>query len=356
MPFRPSRRVLTALTAAALMTGGGLATDPVSAASGRTRTVSPGVDLTVTLASLRAGDTLLLAPGTYDSHTVRPVVHQGTAAAPITVRAADPANRPLIRGHLKLWGASYWHVSGLRIQTVDRLEDGLTMAGGRGWSVLGSEIWGARSTGAYSNVAIAYDNSPSRTGAPRDFVFANNCVHDAANVTSRPAPTDHNIYVNFAGTPRSGGRITRNVIFGAPHGAGIKLGNGGAPRARGPWGVTVTDNTIADGGYQVLMHGDVRRNVVVGNLFWHAKQMFKKLPKTTSIYAHDVVGPGNVFAHNYAYASSMVAYGKNMRSTVDNGIRPNPGITQVGSCDGYRPTQLRATAYGRYGSNRWPRW
>lgn len=367
---RPTPRLLAAVAAsAALAVGatGATALSPAAAATGSRIVVGPGADLQDALRDLRPGDTLLLRPGTYrqaaggsgkHAGVIRPALTPATASAPITVRALDPKHRPLILAHLKLWGPSYWKISSLRIQTVEPGQDGLTMAGGTGWSVTGSEIWGARKTGAYSNVAITSDTGPGSngTGAPRGFLFAENCVHDAANVLARSAPTDHNLYVNFQGDATSGGRIDRNVIYGSPHGAGIKLGFGGAPGARGPWGLRITDNTIADGGYQVLLHGDVRNNLVSGNLFYGATQKFTKLPKTTSVYLHDVVGTKNVFTHNYAYASSMVLYGKNAVAGGDNALRPNPVLNTRNSCAGYQPTAAKAKAYGQRGTNRWPRW
>ncbi len=45
------------------------------------------------LESAKAGDTVEIAPGTYQFRVM--LAQQGTAASPITIRAKDPANRPV---------------------------------------------------------------------------------------------------------------------------------------------------------------------------------------------------------------------------------------------------------------------
>lgn len=363
---RPVALASAAAASLALVAGTAAFSAPPAHAAARI-VVGPGVDLQDTLRDLRPGDTLLLRPGRYEQRAggagkragvIRPALTAATAGAPITVAALDPAHRPLIAAHLKLWGASHWRLDDLRIVTVAAGEDGLSMVGGDGWSVRHVEVSGARKTGAYSNVSIASDEGPGSTGtgAPRNFVFADNCIHDAANVISRGAPTDHNIYVNFHGDDSSGGLITHNTIYGSPHGAGIKLGYGGDPGALGPWGVKVVGNTIADGGYQVVLHGDVRNNSVTGNLFVGATQKFTKLPKTTAVYVHDVVGGGNVFSHNYAYDASMFSWGNRVSIGADNALRADPRVNAHDSCGGYKPRLAAAQAYGRFGTAAFATW
>jgi len=319
-------------------------------------TVRPGISgdrLEQVLSALEPGDTLRLAPGTYRTGMVLPNpatmavrtrLHLGTPTRRITVRAADPARRPLLLGELKLWGASYWVLDGLRVQGVDRGRDALFMGGGRGWVVRNSEFSGARWTGAYSNVAIASDLYGS--GAPKGFSFVGNCVHDAAR-TGR-GTTDHNVYVSFAGERGSGGLISRNIIFNHPRGAGIKLGNGGVLGARGPWGVKVTYNTIARGGRQVLMHGDVGDNLVARNILATSTQHFAGLAKTTTTYFNHVEGRGNRFVSNYATGASMFSFGANVSVSRDNALRADPGFTAA-RCDGFRTTNPAAAHFGRYG-------
>ncbi len=363
---RSSRALAAALATGALAVAGVVVPNaPLTEraeAAGRTYTVGPGADLRAAMIRLQPGDTLRLKPGTYRTGLVAPSpastriatsrkLHLGTASRRITVRAADPAHRPLVLGEIKLWGASYWTLDGLRVQAVDSGRDALYMGGGRGWVVRNSEFSGARRTGAYSNVTIGSDLYG--TGAPRGFTFAANCVHDAAR-TAR-SNTDHNIYVTFAGRSGSGGVITRNVIFGHPNGAGIKIGNGGAARAPGPWGVKVTYNTIAQGGRQIFLHGDVRGNQVARNLLATSTEPFHANPRTTTVYLNKVVGAGNAFGNNFASGASMFAFGAKARVGAENAVRANPRFTS-GGCGGFHPAYAKATAYGRYGSGALPRW
>ena len=363
---RPARRLGAALALSGLALGAltlpGAPTTARAAADGTTTTVGPGVDLRAALIALKPGDTLALLPGTYPTGMVSPPpasvavgadrkMSLGTAIARITVRAADPANRPLILGEIKLWAPSYWTLDGLRVQAVDATRDALYIGGGTGWVVRNSEFSGASATNAFSNVTISSDIYG--TGAPRGFTFTGNCVHDAGRSIRKT--TDHNIYVSFAGESGSGGTISRNVIYNHANGAGIKLGNGGVPGARGPWGVTVAYNTIAQGGRQVLLHGDVRNNTITRNLLSTSTQPFSTVNKTTSVYLNLVVGGGNVFANNYAASSTMFSFGKTARMNADNAVRTSPRFVGSG-CGGFRPTYAKAAAYGRYGSGALPTW
>ena len=365
LPHRSGRLLTSALAMGALAVASlAVPNAPLTSraqAAGSTNTVGPGTDLRVAMMALQPGDTLALLPGVYDTGMVAPTpattpvprvdakgtvkkMSVGTPTAPITVRAADPGNRPLIRGEIKLWGPSYWVLDGLRVQAVDAGKDALYIGGGSGWVVRNSEFFGASSTGAFSNVTISSDIYG--TGAPRAFAFTGNCVRDAGLTTRKG--TDHNIYVSFEGASGSGGVISRNTIFNHRNGAGIKLGNGGKPGARGPWGVKVVSNTIAQGGRQVLLHGDVRGNTVARNIFATSTQLLSGANKTTSVYLNLVVGGGNTFVNNYATSSTMFSFGKSARIGADNTVRANPRFAGVG-CDGFRPTFAKATAYGRYG-------
>jgi len=357
--LRPSRTLLPATLMSALAIGAVVAPQALlsepAAADGRTVTVGPsisGAALTDALERLRPGDTLALAPGTYRTGFVIPnpstsavleKMSPGLPGAPITVRAADPSRRPLLLGELKLWGPSYWVLDGLRVQAVDSGKDALFMGGGTGWTVRNSEFSGARQTGAYSNVSIGADIYGS--GAPRGFSFTGNCVHDAA--ASYRKNTDHNVYVNYPGTPGSGGVISRNVIFNHYNGVGIKIGNGGAVRAPGPWNVKVEYNTIAQGGRQILLHADVRNNTMTRNLLASSTEPFNTVNKTTSVYFNIVVGKGNTMINNYAAGSTMFSFGGNVALRGFNAVGSNPGFSS-GGCGGFKPTNPVAAGYGRY--------
>jgi hypothetical protein len=322
--------------------------------AGSVTVAGPGPDLSKAMAALHAGDTLQIAPGTYNQW-VRPLtVNPGSAGAPITITAQDPKNPPTIVGALTLVNAKYWNVSRLKIKGVQAGRSPLELWGGANWIVSGTEITGAATTKSYANVSIA--NTKGTTGTPpTGFRFSGNCVHDAANVHLN---ADHNIYVSFHGTSNAAGMIDHNLIFNAVNGAGIKLGDGGATNAPGPWGVQVKFNTIGNSGRQLLLHGNIGNNVIAGNLLAVAKTKFNASPKTTAIYVHDVTGTGNSYVHNYAYAASMISYdlqGK-LRNAGDNGIRPDAGARNVYSCSGWQTTNAKAAAYGRYGTAVFPKW
>ncbi len=313
--------------------------------------VSPGDDLQLAMSNLRAGDTLELQSGVYRTGLIRPVVHPGTATRPITIKAADPAHTPLILGEMLLTNADYWYVSGLRLQAVDHARASLAMWGGSHWKINNSEMFGARQTTSLANVVIR--NSPA--GPPRGFVFSGNCVHDAA--IADPG-MDHNMYVQFQGNNSAGGIIERNIIFGHPQGSGIKLGDGGVYAAPGPWHVMVRYNTIGRGGRQILLHGDVRNNSIRSNLFVYSTMPFTRSPKTTAMYMHDIVGRNNAYSNNYIFRASMVAFDpkKTVADLGGNGLRPDPLLTGLSSCVGWRTHLAAAAAYGRYGTGTLPRW
>ena len=361
----------------------GLGLSPAAAASdSRVITIDPQDDFTAIVATLHAGDTLSLLPGTYDIGLARfyagpfPAprhgnLNSGKPTAPITIRAADPTQRPLLHGLLSFQGADYLTLDGLRVQADLAGQPALRMTDGVGWVVQNSEFFGARQTYALANVEIGGGLNPSRRGQPAHFAFIRNAVHDASNAPRALYPdravnhTEHNLYLYFAGSSGSGGTVSRNVIWGHPNGEGIKIGSGGAYAAPGPWSVTVSYNTIADGGRQILLHGDVRYNVIKGNLLWRATQKFNTDPRTTQIYVHDVTGKGNLITHNYAYGSSMFMFDPGcpfapQRSIVASSFNilsaaksADPGLLSRNTVGGWRTTNAAASAYGRWGTGRW---
>ncbi len=322
-------------------------------------TVWNGADIESTLSRLCPGDTLQLPPGTFSTGYVRLVknsiyhggIRPGTAALPITVTAQDPANPPLLLGGLQFTGADYWRISNLRVQATVANLSALYMNNGIGWVVSGCEFFGARQTNAMANVVISGSG-----GQPSRFVFKGNRVHGAAKST-RADTTDHNIYVNFRGTTGSGGSIVRNVVWDTPHGAGIKLGNGGAYNALGPRNVVVALNTIATSGRQILLHGNVSYLRIYGNLFYRATQRFVADTRTTQVYVHDVTGIKNSIDYNYAYGSTLFTYDPKKRATylknrLSNLAAYNPQFTSVGTTVLFANNPA-AKPYGAYGTGLW---
>jgi hypothetical protein len=301
-------------------------------------------------AALRPGDTLVLGPGVYNAGYTRPNVRPGTAEAPIVVTASRPS-KTLIKGQLKLWDAHHWQLRNLRIRATVPGGDALYIGGGRNWVVSGGEFYGARSTGGYTNVGIG----TGYTSSPSGFRFTANCVHGAGR--TKRENQDHNVYVNFSGSGRTGGSIDRNIIFDHPNGAGVKLGFGGVEGARGPWGVRVVQNTVASGGRQILLHGNVRNNVIQGNLLAFSTKHFQKLAKTTAIYSNMITTRTNRYAHNYVYSASMVNWDLNaaLVDAGDNRLRADPRFASRTACTAWRTRAAGARPYGRYGTGRFPR-
>ncbi len=351
---RPARRAWTfrrprsfAVVAALAVLGGllGAGVGPASAAT--VTVVHPGANLITAISALRAGDTLQLAAGTYSQAYMRITMAAGTAAAPITVTAQDPAHPPLILGGLELYSPTYVAIRHLRIQGTFAGLAGLNMVGGTGWIVDSTEVWGAQQTLSLANVVIGGSG-----GYPRNFTFSQNCVHDAANSTN-PDQVDHNVYVTFPGSTTTSGTITRNIMWDAPHGENIKIGNGGLDGALGAWNVRVSNNTLVTGGRQLLLHANVRNTTVIGNLFYDATQGFVASPKTTQVYIHDVIGTGNTFSYNYSAAATMFIYDPKSVVTlgVGNVTGANPAFTGVNTCAGWKQTLAAALPYGRWGTS-----
>jgi len=123
---------------------------------------------------------------------------------------------------------------------------------------------------------------------------------------------------------------------------------------RGPWNLRVTSNTVSNGGRQILLHGNVRGNVISGNLLAFSTKKFQKLPKTTAIYANMLTTKTNRITHNYVYASSFVAWDPDKRlvNAGDNRLRANPVFNGMGTCSAYQAKSGSAQAYGRYGTGR----
>jgi hypothetical protein len=364
-------RLVASLAALAVVTLPVVAAAPAQAALGtcgpepvvttfQQATSSVGTDLESALSRLCPGDTLQLPPGTYATGYVRLVknsiyhggIRPGTAAKPITVTSQDPANPALIQGGLQFTGADYWRITNLRLQATVANMSALYMNNGVGWTVSGNEMWGARQTNSMANVVIA-----GSKGQPSGFLFSYNRVHDAAYST-RADTTDHNIYVSFQGATGSGGIITRNTIWNTPHGAAIKLGNGGAYNALGPWGVAVTMNTFVNNGRHLLLHGNVSNNRFWGNLFYHATQRFVSDSRTTGIYIHDVTGTRNTFSYNYGFWATMFTYDPKKRGTYGttnkqyNDAAHNPTLYS-GSGKVFYPNNRLAQPYGAYGTRIW---
>ena len=87
-------------------------------------------ELRQALAKATPGTQLQLAPGDYDGFTAHDL--QGTAPAPIVVRAADPRRPPVVRGGIQLSDCAHFELDGLHVEGAPQnglnLDDGGTFA------------------------------------------------------------------------------------------------------------------------------------------------------------------------------------------------------------------------------------
>ncbi len=312
--------------------------------SARTRHIAPGQDLKGALETLRAGDTLILDPGTYAVGGISPRLARGSASQRIVVRGSDPRRPPLIQGYVVLHDADHWTFSGLRVQATVPGKNALFMAGGIHWVVADSEFFGASSTGAFANVAIADSAAP-----PNGWLFTQSCVHDAGRGTvTGHDDTDHNVYVMATGS--APGVLSRNILFNATNGSNVKVGNGGNRVAPGASNVKLEYNTTYNANHQFLIFGNLSGVALKGNL------MIRSTGRTpVGIYFNDLSRAGSATAaHDYGYLMDHNVWAPNSpASTYAEGDNPHyndpasdPDIS-VG-CRGFRPRNAHAARYGRY--------
>jgi hypothetical protein len=343
------RGVVGVAAAGAALTG--LALAPASAAP-TVFQVSSAAGLEQLAPTLTAGDTVDLAPGTYALGAWRPQLvdfgHHaiGTAAAPITITAADPAHPPTLQGSFEFDGLSYWNFSHLRFQGTLAGKDTLTFDGGTGWQLLDSEVFGARVTGALANVVVA--EVQTRFGMPTNWVISGNSIHDSGATKSK-AGKQHEIYLTAAGDAH--GLIVRNLFYNTPEGAAVKIGNGGLANSPGINYVQVDDNTMFNGFEQILMHGNVSHDSVVGNLMVDSTRAMGN-GDTVGVYLAGVTGSNNLISHNYFSRLTLPVYNNHSGAqTFTNGggnaVRANPRFDRAAAF-AFHPETVAAQAFGAY--------
>ncbi len=247
-------RAAVGIAAAALLSTAILAAGPggAGAAARCTRTLAPGGDVGLFVASLGPGDTGCLQSGATFNGGVN-LSHGGTASAPLTVTSTDPANPATVFGRVVTHpGAGYvtfthlnldWDSGGSNLPSITLASDHVSLTyddiqnGNTSICVnlLADEVWGtARST------LIDHDR-------------IHNCgVRPVTRYTSA-GYYSHALYVSGVAA-----RITNNYIYGTS-GKGILL--------RGSVGAYVANNTIDDNGAGIAF-GDLSAstNVVTRNI------------------------------------------------------------------------------------------
>lgn len=336
----------------------------------------PWGDMYWALRCLSAGDTLLVH-GSYANPYVAdvdPLTRAGTAAAPITVKAA-PGERPLLRGRLWMGGGSsewhHWRFDGINVTYEPSIYDqpDITQAEkddpvlvklrhGTHWSFVNAEVWGAPAT-----AQLRVENNPnlSRPTEPAHWVVRNNCIHHTrksqASVNHGHALTDHNIYVD-TGVDAGPGLVERNIAFSAPNGKNLKLGDQAA-------NLRVAYNTFYDATENVLVNGDSHSIEIERNLLVRAGENAGGANWYPNLRGHKLEGSGVVARENLGYDAGSVApgflynwYSEEDRKNTGSG----PGVLDGGnnrwpeavsfdstsSCKGFHPTTAAGMAYGRW--------
>ncbi|MEJ7598853.1 MAG: hypothetical protein WKG01_13175 [Kofleriaceae bacterium] len=249
----------------------------------------------------------------------------------------------------------------------------VTVAGGNHWTLVNVEIWGAATTGAFTNLAISTEVTPAHHWNPNGWRLIYSCVHDAGPGTApgHDSVTDHNVYVNSEGTGPDGGLIARNIFYGAYNGSQIKVGSGGNPLAPSANHVSIENNTMHHATRHVLLFGHNTRAITVkGNLFKaaegrepdHAYRDGVSLQQLAGIRAatvHDnYVHGADAAVGKHALAAGVYVPPSPDTNRLYNSAATDPAFNSSGCGDGgagtgprdYIPANPTAARYGRYAS------
>ena len=341
-------RLIVSLLLLAATVGGMLVALAGPAAAAATKVVAPwGSDgaagtsespyrtLTHALATLQPGDTLLVRGGTYAERIKNPVLRPGSATAPIRVQAW-PGERPVVEGLLWLKDAHHWTIQSINVtwSSVNTAgEHMVKMTNGVGWSLIDSEIWGARS---YAGVLVA----STVAGEPSNWRIAGNCIHDT--YPSNSTNQDHLIYAN-PGLSAGAGVIERNLLFNATNGNGVKLA-GSSSTSGGARLVTVRNNTIWNTSQSMLLAWGSTDNLLAANL------MGKVGTNYGNIRGYQLDGTGNVATGNVGgFARSLLLNDSGYLGVADGGANTfpiDPQFDDTTSCAGFRPANATAATVG----------
>jgi hypothetical protein len=309
-----------------------------------------GAPLLVVLKSLRAGDTLRIAPGSYDVDSMSLAGPSGTSSSRIRVTALDPAHRPLLRGWTHFSAPKYLTVSDIDFEATVPDKGGLHISCGVGWTLQNSHLFGADTTQAVYNLMISGritgppnpdDGHECTDGGPRGFLVRNSTFNRPfVQAPGAPGGNSHwqHIYAAFEGSVTTGGTIEHNLFVGARSGAGVKLGDG-LYHTLGPWNVAVKYNTFYNGKRGILLADDVRNNTIVGNLVVKMSEY--------GIAVNKVPDPSNSIGHTYAFNvsspwRSVWNDGSTVQDLGDNLMRPDPLLVGYG----LYPSTALAQQYG----------
>lgn len=125
--------------------------DPAGSDSNAGTSSAPWKTIAKAFNTLSAGQIACVRPGTYNNDRAT-TARSGSASAPIVVRAADPANRPLLMQGMVIVNHAYWVIDGLRININRQPTLGVNLTSASSFSTLrNSEIY---NSGGGTAVAI----------------------------------------------------------------------------------------------------------------------------------------------------------------------------------------------------------
>lgn len=272
---------------------------------------------------LEPGDTLIVRGGTYSENVVGSSIRPGSSSSPIVVKAAAGEN-PVIQGLLWLSRPSHWTLDGIDVTWRHGNPDSahmVKMTDGSGWTIKNAELSEARS---YAALLVA--------GEPSGWSVRDSCVHDTR--TANSTNQDHLIYVN-TGSGGGPGLVTRNVLFNAPNGHGLKLAGSG---------VRFSYNTVHNTRHSVLVDGESHGNLWQRNIL--------SSPAAGAVFrSYRLRGDDDVATENLWHGARTLDASDDGYGEVEDGggnVRRDPRFDSVGSCSGFRPEEPAAASYGAY--------
>lgn len=322
----------SAVTPAAVSGGGPtyyIATNGSDSHSGSI--TSPWKTWAASLPKLNPGDTLIARDGTWTERVISPSLTNGTAANPITVKAAT-GERPIVKG--LFWmnsNISYWTFDGINFTwdpaTGSSSEHMVKLGDGTNWRLTNAEIWGAVS---YACLHIR--------GTARNFRVDNCYVHDNSGPHGS-SNQDHLIYANNNG---GSGIIERNILARSPWGRGVKVGP--QPTSADVGNITIRYNTfyLNQGPSNVQLSYTAHDCAVYRNIL----QKPKSGQHNITAYAISSGARNHVY-DNVGWESAGVVDSSSAIINDGGNLAIDPQFANAAASD-FHPLNTTAQAYGRY--------
>jgi hypothetical protein len=256
--------------------------------------IAPGGDLRAAIAALRPGDTLELAGGTYTMSSSFRVTVNGTAQAPITVRA-KAGQRPVIQqtnaGHniIEISGSSHAVFSGIGFTGGSH---GIRLMSSSFVTIQDCEIWetgdvalSANSGGTYDGLRILRNHIHHTNGTGEGMYLG--CNSDACRVANSLIEGNYIHHTNRASVEQ---------------GDGIEL-------KEGSYNNIVRNNVVHDTNYPgIITYGTVGNgapNVIEGNVVWNTNDYAIQSAADSIIRNNVVLGTIALQPHQSASPSNQ---------------------------------------------------